>query len=453
MYYIGIDLGSTYIKAALLDIEECRIEKYNRQKMPSRIQNRKDCYYEISASEILKIILYQVDEFAREYSGIKGMILSTQMHGFVYCIKGKADTYVSWQDTRCLNQSGKEEKTYMDVLDQLISEELKPNGVHMKPSLGICNLYTLLKEEKLRSNGELHTLGSYLIHKMTGNNACHITNGAPLGIVNIVEGEWNSEMIGRLGFSEMQFPKLIKEDTEVCGVYRSNGQKISVYADFGDQQCAVLGSMCTSDDAVINIATAAQVLVVDRHFSMDHAYEVRPYFAGRYLKTISNMPSGRNLDVLTGFIQNLVKELTGIILNTEQVWKIIEGSYHGKASGLTVDMAFYQERGGSISGITASNFGVYELLAAVFQGMAQAYWENVCRLRDADRIKRLICVGGVSWKRPELIEAIRNISGKECIRTVVPDEVLFGIYRIALVCEKLCDNFDKQPDTILKTQR
>ncbi|MBD5395720.1 MAG: hypothetical protein HDR71_15990 [Lachnospiraceae bacterium] len=450
MYYIGIDLGSTYIKSALLNIEEGRVEKYNRYKMPSRIQNRKDCYYEISALEILKSILYQVDELAREYSGIRGIILSTQMHGFVYCVKGREDTYVSWQDTRCLNQFGKDQNTYMDVLDKLISEELKSSGVHMKTSLGVCNLYTLLKEEKLRSNGELHTLGSYLIHKMTGNNACHITNGAPLGLVNIVEREWNSGMIDKLGFSGMHFPKLIKEDTEVCGVYRSSGQEIPVYADFGDQQCAVLGSMCTSEDAVINIATASQVSVIDRHFSMDHAYEVRPYFAGRYLKTISNMPSGRNLEVLTGFIQNLVKEFTGITLDTEQIWEIIASSYHGNASGLMVDMTFYQERGGSISGITASNFGVYELFAAVFQGMAQVYWENICKLRDADSIKRLICAGGVSWKRLELIEAIRNISGKECIRSTVQDEVLFGIFRIALVCEKLCDDFDKQPDIILK---
>lgn len=66
-------------------------------------------------------------------------------------MKERADTYVSWQDTRCLGRCGEGQDTYISILHKLISDDLKPNGVHLKPSLGLCNLYTLLKEENLRA--------------------------------------------------------------------------------------------------------------------------------------------------------------------------------------------------------------------------------------------------------------------------------------------------------------
>ena len=51
----------------------------------------------------------------------------------------------------------------MDSLAADISrQDMENHGVYIKPSLGLCNLYTLLEEEDLLRDGELFTLALIL---------------------------------------------------------------------------------------------------------------------------------------------------------------------------------------------------------------------------------------------------------------------------------------------------
>ena len=84
------------------------------------------------------------------------------MHGFVYRTGQTPEpVYVSWQDMRCLHQKSPG-LTYLGYLQELFSkEDMEDCGVCIKPSLGLCNLYTMLEENPgLDRNGTLYTLGS-----------------------------------------------------------------------------------------------------------------------------------------------------------------------------------------------------------------------------------------------------------------------------------------------------
>ena len=84
--------------------------------------------------------------------------------------------------------------------------------------------------------------------------------------------------------------------------YKSNGYSLKIHPDYGDMQISITGSGIRAGDVVVNIATGAQVIRYDTEFK-PREYEIRPYLEGSYLYTISNMPSGRNLDVLIRFIK------------------------------------------------------------------------------------------------------------------------------------------------------
>lgn len=458
MKYITIDIGSSFIKSALLDIETRCILEQKKVPSPKKSENRDKNCFEIPASQIVDIVKTLTDRYTKQYTQIKGIILSTQMHGFIYVTPDMPDMYISWQDMRCLNTMESKGQSYMAYLQKTFSkDEMVSSGVYIKPSLGLCNLYALLNSDKnIRRDGELFTLGSYIIAKLTGNNICHITNAAPLGLTNVVTGDWNMELIDKAGFENMIFPRIAKSDFEVCGTYISNDQRLKIYPDFGDQQTAILGCMVGNRDVVINIATASQVSVTTDHF-LPGDYETRPYFEGRYINTISNMPAGRNLDVLIRFIQTVIEQITGTKIEATEVWKAVKNLTGFAGSSLKVNTEFYPNprnmHGGGIYEITPGNLDLDNLFSAAFENMGQIYWENIKMLCDGgEKIERLVCAGGVSWKLPQLLKTIGKVTGHKCVLSPVPDEALLGLFRIALVCAGVCTNLEDKMDLMLKVE-
>lgn len=89
MYYIGIDIGSTYVKSVLIDMEAGKARQEQRFPAPAKRELKNRRCFEISAEELLAMVRTQAECFADLYEDIKGVILSTQMHGFVYCTEGR----------------------------------------------------------------------------------------------------------------------------------------------------------------------------------------------------------------------------------------------------------------------------------------------------------------------------------------------------------------------------
>ena len=185
MKYIGIDVGSSFLKAVLLDLENDRITDSRSFPSPKKIQGQDSLLFEIPALQISDSIKQLIDGYTSQYNDIEGVILSTQMHGFVYSVPGREDRYISWQDMRCMGNMKDDMQTYIQWLEKEVpAQDMENNGVYIKPSLGLCNLYTLIHETDIPEDGVLYTLGSYVITQLTGNNICHISNAAPLGLAD-----------------------------------------------------------------------------------------------------------------------------------------------------------------------------------------------------------------------------------------------------------------------------
>ena len=436
MYTIAIDVGSSYIKSVVFALSDEKMLLGKTVPTPSRLPLDNPHCCELDAENLFQLIKSIIDGLTTLFP-IQNLLFSTQMHGFVYHVAGAKDRYVSWQDTRSTLPLENGQTAVERMNDLFPPDVFRRCGVRPKPSLGICNLYSLLNGDDFPSrDGELFTLGSYLIWRLTGNNVCHSTNAAPLGLMDVVNHRWDEEILYKAGLSTIRLPKIAERDLEICGTYESSGQILSVYPDFGDQQVCILGSDVAENDVVVNIATACQISRISNCFD-PRDYEVRPFFNGQFLNTITDMPSGRHLDVIIRFFREIASTLTGIECSNEEVWLMLNQLDGDVSDGLAMDMSFFsQGRGrgsGSITGIQGNNLCIGGLLAAAYDYMTLAYVENIHRLAGCDEIQRLIFCGSVGRKNFPLLRRVSDITGVHCIRTQHENEVLNGLYRLSVV--------------------
>jgi len=456
MYTIGIDIGSTFIKAAVFDMEEGCCISNSSVPFPSRIkQDYPECF-EVPAGKILSIVKNLIDE-ASEIRPLDYIIFSTQMHGFIYEAENscQAPVYVSWQDSYSTLPVLDGNITALKALSELLSNgELNPSGIGLKPSLGMCNLYARINSSSspIPSSGELFTLGSWIIHKLTGKNICHITNAAPLGLADITKKSWNKKLIDALGFNHIKLPEIASDDFESCGYYN----RIAVLPDYGDQQVSILGSQPSPGDVLVNIATAGQVSINTSCYNPG-CYEVRPFFQSTYINTISNLPSGRNLAVLAGFLRRTVEFFADKTVDDAYIYSKLHELWNigPKCSkGLSADTLFFptekKTSGGSITNIREDNFTPINLLSAFYENISEIYKENILTLLAGARPERLLFLGGVSWKNPDLVEAIAQRLGIPYVKSPMPDEALNGMYRLSLMACNKIRNLSESPELKLK---
>lgn len=428
--FFCVDIGSTYVKIVLYDSESGNIESH-RTSSPERegIGGR----FEIGAELFLDIIQRELAAALNEDFEPDSLIISTQMHGFVL-----EDIYVSWQDTSCLEIEEGSGITYLECLREILPDDVMKNtGTVIKPSLGLCNLYTRSRTGKeWNDTAEIFTLGSWLIYKLTGRNVCHLSNAAPLGFADIGTGEWNRDILQRTGLDGLILPEIAKEDFSPVGSFTMRGRTINVYPDYGDQQVAVFGAAGDNNEVILNVATAAQVIRIS-DVQHDAGCENRPFFGGRYLNVITNLPSGRNLKVLIRFIQASAELVTGNLPDETEIWqRLHDGS---PSENITVDPRFFCDQGsadgGSISGINSDNLSPDTVISASIDAMAAAYRDAILRISDNERIKRVICIGGVCRKNPSLVTRLESQLAVPCVVYGGGDEAIEGFVKIARECE------------------
>ncbi len=458
MYYIAIDIGSSYIKSVLFHMDEQRIVEKSKYATPTPIPCENKRVFEVDAQQMLALAQKLIEGYCDRYDSIEGVLFSTQMHGCVYSDPSMGrDTYISWQDSRCLCLIPGADESYLQRLEQLFTQrEMQNTGVAIKPSLALCNLYSLLHERNFQIGPQagVYTLGSYFIAKLTGHNTCHITNAAPMGLVDLTTGLWRTDMIQKAGMGSIAFPKIV-QNLDACGVFRYKGAEIPVYPDLGDMQTAVLGCMADAGDMVVNIATAGQVILLQERFTPGD-YEVRPFFDGLYCNVVSRMPAGRNLDVQVDYLREAGEKVFGVNISREEVWqRILQDLELHDPQGLRVDSSFYEMphklADGSITHINHFNMTISNVFAAMLQDIGRVYKRYIRLLCGSGELQgRLVFSGGAAWNNPLLVAAIEKEAGLPASLSPMRDEVYAGMFRVALVTTGRCPTLHHTKERMLK---
>jgi len=396
--YLAIDLGSTFTKTAILDTERMSYTNESSVSAPGSLF-QSETRYEIDADKYFHHVKSIIDTQLLQFTGIQGILFSTQMHGFVLTARnGLPETSViSWRDRASLEMAS-DRKTWLEVLSDLLRDyhELH-TGVPLKNNLPLSNLFPRVKSGEINLDGRLfHTLGGMIIYRLCGRHVCHITNAAPSGMVNLLTGKWHSAVIERAGFSSMEFPEIFSS-LDACGTYRLCGREYAVYPDIGDHQACVIGSRSLPQkDLNVNIGTAGLIgVIVDDY--VPGSYENRPYFGGRFLRTVSGLAGGYHLERMAKVIQ---KNIYGISCDriVPEVWKQMTSvSPCSKKIPLDLDswLAAIERKDEMGTGCQPE-----EWIDALYREIAVQYHQAACRL--GIRIERLVYSGGCILKNPAL---------------------------------------------------
>lgn len=300
MRFLALDLGSSYTKCFVLEEGKC-MESMQLPAAP-RLKTAAT-RFEVDAEAYYQNVNLLLDKMGA--IPFDGVLLSTQMHGFVLTDDAfqPVTPYISWQDRACTEQ-GPGGETWREILQkQLDQDAFLDSGVPLKESLALCNLFARMGSGLILSEGiRLCTLGGYILGRMGGIHACHISNAGPLGIADMRRGGWNEKVLLSAGMGRLCLPKMLTS-LSPCGEAAVRGRHVTLYPDLGDQQVCAFGAGLESETGLhVNIGTAGLIGAVCGQW-LDGPFENRAWLVpGYFLRTVSGLPGGRDIALVQAWL-------------------------------------------------------------------------------------------------------------------------------------------------------
>jgi len=437
--FIALDLGTSHIKGAVIDLEPMALAHICRAPFPSAVPGLPPLFFEIDPGQIVAAVRQVIGELLPHAPHCAGVVMCGQMGGLVLTSeRGQPlSNYISWRDQRLLMSAPGFESTYFDrLLERLGPAEQRQLGREVRPGLPISYLFWLVAEKKLPATSAIAaTLTDFVCANLCGTApAMHMSQA--VGALNLETLDWHHGVFSRLGLESVGWPSLRDVRDEV-GRLELDGVSLPCYAPVGDHQGALAGVSLGYDELSINISTGSQVGLLTRKLEPGD-YQTRPFFDGRFINTITHIPAGRSLNVLLALLTELA---TAQQLELGDPWAYIEQATEqatAAAAGtdLAVDLAFFPspvgERG-SISHISEANLTVGQLFYAAFRNMAENYEACALRLSPSQAWQTLTFSGGLAQKLALLRQLIAARLPGQARVCASSEETLLGLLAIALV--------------------
>ena len=277
MSSVGLDIGGTYLKAAWLDEGPLAV---TRRPVPGFLDTLSEAR-EINPDELMVAVLDLLDEVMGRRK-CERIFLTGQMAGLALVDKLGVPMapLISWQDRRFADIAY--------VQERIAEEELCRLGDGLRVGLPLVTL----AEMNISSETSVTSLLGFVAGSLVGNRGCslHVTDAAALGLLNIESSQWSEAALDVAGITARQLPRPI---SAVTVVGRSDFLAADIVVAVGDQQAALLGAGLQPGQVSINIATGCQVSRLTEGLVSEG--QLRPYFGGAFLRTVTHLPAGRLL--------------------------------------------------------------------------------------------------------------------------------------------------------------
>jgi len=451
--FIGIDIGTTYIKGAVLDLDRKRLTGVRRIPAPGPIPCQSPLYHEVSPNRMIGSAARLLKELLSYAPESNGIVMCSQMHGMVLLDRlGRVrSNCVTWLDQRALETHPSGEGSYFEMLLKRVSpQSLSEAGNELCPSRPISFLFWLAERNQLPTDVIPVSLAEFVVSTLCESApAIEFTNASGYGALNLGTMSWHQEIIENLGLDCLNWPKLCNCG-EITGYFPYRGNRIPMYSPIGDYQCALLGSLLREDELSLNIATGAQVSRLTRGLELGE-YQTRPYFSGKFLNTFTHPPGGRSLDLILDLLSELAL-FQGLKLNDP--WNFIQSAAQAvQATDLSVDLDFFSSAGnrrGRISSIGSNNLKIGHIFRAAFLNMAESFYECATKLWPEQAWKNLLFSGGVATKLEVLRKAIQAQFNAPFRIAPIEEDTLNGLLLLARMIARPGNSYGKLNDEVLE---
>lgn len=390
-YILGIDLGTTSIKAVLLECgSRVEVACHSLQTTSDIVDSSGIKAKEQDTGRIIDVLNQCIQKLpADKLKHVTRIGLSGQMHGVLFWKHQSGANWtnrdfftakdtsqlITWQDGRCSH----------DFLSTLPT----PNShLSLATGFGCVSMFWLLKHrpEFLEGFTAAGTIQDYVVSMLCGLESCVMTpqNAASWGYFNTSTNKWNLETLDAAGFPTRLLPECVPSGAlagHTCMDWHGIGTGTPVGAALGDFQCSVYSCLGTSADAVLNISTSAQLThAMPAGFTPSSSPQSNspisyfPYFDSTYLAVAASLNGG---NVLATFVDMLLKWTSelGTEMSESSIYeKLIICALHQDTSDLKVHPTIIGERHsplclGQVTDISPANLSLGHVMRALCHGV------------------------------------------------------------------------------------
>jgi len=439
---IALDLGTTSIKGAVLDLDARRIAHIERIPFPEPLGGLPDLFCEIDVAAVTRSTRQLIASLLAHASECGGLITCGQMGGLVLSdAQGQPQSnYISWRDQRLLMPHPSGDGSVWDHFERrLTANDWRELGHEVRPGLALSFLFWLRECAQLPSAPRggasapliAASLPDFVLANLCGvHPATEITNA--VGGVNVETRDWHRAVFAKLGLGYVSWSRLC-DVRQVIGSVTIGGASIPCFAPVGDHQAALTGAFVAPGELSLNISTGSQASLLTEHLTLGD-YQTRPFFDGQFLNTITHIPAGRALNVLVRLLTELSEAQH---LPLADVWPTIARAVDETPdTDLGLDLAFFPSpvgSRGSITNIHEGNLTVGHVFRSAFQAMAKAYRTCALRLSPDETWQRIVFSGSLSQNLPTLRDMIARQFTCHSRLCTASEDTLLGLLVLALV--------------------
>ena len=419
--FIGIDAGSSFLKGAVIDAGALVLKRTERVPFPPFLSGLPEGHREADPRAVTRAVDDLLARLAPHCGRCAGVVLCGQMHGVVLVDpRGEpVSNYISWLDQRVSRDE-------FEQLGRAVTPEMREEiGNEFRSSIGISLLYWLKRHNALPA-GEATpvSIADYIAARLCQSPpVMEPTQAAAFGALRVRAGEWHEGVIGGAGLDSLRWPE-VRPAGAVVGTWRG----VPCYASAGDQQCTLAGALLAEGELSFNIGTGSQVAMVTES-AESGGLQLRPYFDGRFLKTITHIPGGRALSALAG----LLTELGSV--SEDEAWRRIDAAVAATPStDLRAGMAFYPGPCGDrgfLENLHEGNLHAGHVFRAALEAMAGNHADCARRLDREGRARRIVFSGGVARRNQLLRELTAAALSLGYRLSPDPEDSLFGLMVLA----------------------
>jgi sugar (pentulose or hexulose) kinase len=420
---IGIDLGTSFLKGAILNTETLRPEHVLREPFPEPLPGLPAVFREYDPLPILAAVKGLIARLAPLAAPCEGILFSTQMHGLILTDQQgrQQSNLLTWLDQRVTLPHPSGKGSYFDVLvSRLTADQLRElGGTELRPGLPAGSLFWMVENGKFPNgkgpSGELMpvAIGDFVAARLAGvRPVTEVSNAHAHGAMNILTSAWHRGVIERLGLGKLVWPEIVAQGS-VIGHLELEGGRVPLFTPVGDFQAAAAGALLEPDELWLNISTGSQVSLPRARPELG-PFQTRPFFDGHYLITVTTIPAGRALNSLVKLLGELALADGHVLADP---WSYISRAAAAASDpAMQANIAFFAgavgDRG-SLTNLREEELTVGHLFRAAFRNMADNYRECAGRLTPSPTWRRLVFSGGLVQKMDLLRELI-------CDRFAVP---------------------------------
>jgi sugar (pentulose or hexulose) kinase len=432
--FIGIDLGTSFIKGAVLDTGSCRVEHIRRIPFPEALPGLDPLYCEFAPEQILAATRALIEELAALAPECEGLFMSTQLGSMVLMNSQghAASNFFGWRDQRALEQHPSGAGSYYQTLQERIGARHRRDlGNELPVGSPATFLFWLAEQGKLEPGLTPVSLGDFVLSSLCQEPpSVDITTAMTYELLNLSTSQWHLDVVRQLGLTAVRWPSLRKQG-EPAGTLRIGATSMPCFAAVGDYHCALLGALLSEDELSLNISTGSQVSRIVPGLAPGD-YQTRPFFDGKFANTISHLPAGRSLNILVDLLTEIAKAQGA---SPAEPWAYIATAAAAvDGTDLQVNLSFYPgpcgERG-AIANISEKTLTVGTLFRAAFENMAENYYAAASRIWPDRSWRGIVFSGGLALKLPQLRQIIQDRFQTESRLCPVDEDALCGLLLLA----------------------